>query len=76
MALFTVTINNVATALDHQSGEVAFVQYAIAEAVKEFARGNGTVTSGTIVGALPGGIAAAGDGSLGSWTYTPQASLP
>lgn len=76
MALMAITINNVSTALEHKSGEVAFVQYAVAEAMKEFARGNGTVTSGTITGTLPGGLAATGDGSLGSWTYTPQASLP
>jgi hypothetical protein len=76
MALLTVTINNAATAMDKKSAEIAYIQYALGEVAKELGRGNGTVTSGTIVGSLPGGIAATGDAALGSWTYTPQASLP
>jgi hypothetical protein len=45
----------------------------MAEVEKEFGRGNGTVTSGSIVGMSAAGVA---NSSLGSWTYTPSATKP
>jgi hypothetical protein len=48
MSLFTLTINNLSTGLDKKSAECAMIQRMVGEAMKEFGRGQGTVTSGTI----------------------------
>lgn len=71
MSLLTIAIND--QTMDKKSAEVAFAAYAVAEAMKEFQRGNGTVTSGTIKGVNGAGVA---NTSLGSWTYTASASNP
>jgi hypothetical protein len=71
MALLTITIND--PGLPSKSAEVAYCRRAMAEVEKEFGRGNGTVTSGTIVGQSAAGLA---NTSLGSWTYTPSATKP
>lgn len=69
MSLLVININD--QSMDRKSAEVAFAKYAVAEAMKEFGRGNGTTTSGTILGVSGAGVA---NTSLGSWTYTPSAS--
>lgn len=73
---FTITIADAtitATNPGRKSSEVAFAKYAVEEAMKEFGRGNGTVTSGTIVGTNAAGTP---NTSLGSWSYTAFASNP
>jgi hypothetical protein len=71
VALLTVSIND--PGLNRKSAELAFAMYALAEVEKEFGRGNGTVTSGTILGVNGAGVA---NTALGTWTYTPSATLP
>ncbi len=71
MSVLTIAIND--QSMNKKSAEVAFCRYAVAEAMKEFGRGNGTVTSGTILGTSGAGTA---NTSLGSWTYTASASNP
>jgi hypothetical protein len=71
MALLTISIND--QSMNRKIAEVAFAKYAVEEALKEFGRGNGTVTSGTILGVSGAGAA---NTSLGSWTYTPSAPNP
>jgi hypothetical protein len=71
MALLVISIND--QTMNKKSAEVSFSQYAVAQAMKELERGRGTVTSGTILGVSGAGVA---NTSLGSWTYTPSASLP
>jgi hypothetical protein len=73
---FTVTISDAsitATNPGRKSSEVAFIINALETVEKEFQRGNGTVTSGTILGVNAAGVA---NSSLGSWTYTAFASNP
>lgn len=72
----TITISDASITANNpgrKSSEVAFAKYAVEEALKEFGRGNGQVTSGNIVGMNAAGVA---NTSLGSWTYTPFASNP
>lgn len=71
MALLTVSIND--QSMNRKSAEVTFAMYALREVEKEIGRGRGTVTSGTILGVSGAGVA---NTSLGTWTYTPSASLP
>ena len=71
MALLTVSITD--KLLNKKSAEVAFALYALNEVAKEFGRGQGTVTTGTILGMSGAGVA---NTSLGSWTYTPSATNP
>ena len=71
MALLTVSISD--PGLNRKSSEAAFALYALREVEKEFQRGNGNVSSGTIVGVSAAGVA---NSALGSWTYTPTATLP
>lgn len=71
MSLLTIAIND--QSMNKKSAEVAFAAYAVGEAMKEFQRGNGTVTSGTILGNSGAGVA---NTSLGSWTYTASATNP
>jgi hypothetical protein len=71
MALLTVTIND--PLLDRKSAEVAYIKRALDEVVKEVGRGNGTVTSGTILSYTTSLNAPT---ALGSWTYTPSAGNP
>jgi hypothetical protein len=70
MALLTVTITD--PLLDRKSAEAAYIQRALDEVEKEVRRGNGTVTSGTILSYTNG----LGPTSMGSWTYTPSAPNP
>lgn len=71
MALLTVSITD--QLMNRKSAEVAFAAYALEEVRKELVRGNGAVLTGTILGAPGAGL---GPTSLGSWTYTPSATLP
>jgi hypothetical protein len=71
MALLTVSIND--PSLAKRSSEVAYALNAIDIVVKELGRGNGNITSGTIVGQSSAGVP---NTSLGSWTYTPSAANP
>jgi uncharacterized membrane protein YeaQ/YmgE (transglycosylase-associated protein family) len=71
MALLTISITD--QTMDKKSAEVAFAAYAVATAMKEFQRGNGTVTSGTILGVSGAGVA---NTALGSWSYTASATKP
>jgi hypothetical protein len=71
MSVLTIAIND--QSLNRKSAEVAFCAYAVSEAMKEFVRGNGTTTSGTILGVSGAGVA---NTSLGSWTYTASATNP
>jgi hypothetical protein len=71
MALLTVTIND--PSLQKRSSEVAYAIGAINTVIKELGRGNGNVTSGSIIGQSSAG---APNTALGSWTYTPAAANP
>ena len=71
MALLVITIND--PTLDRKSAEAAYARTAVETAMKEFERGKGTVTSGTILGLSSTGVA---NTTLGSWTYTATASNP
>jgi hypothetical protein len=66
MALFTLTVNNLAPALDKKAQEVQVIARALNLAEASVRGAGGQQTSGNING--DGGVL------LGSWTYTPQAS--
>jgi hypothetical protein len=70
MALLTVSITD--PLLDRKSAEVAYLERSLLEIAKEVGRGNGTVTTGTIL-AYTNGL---GPTAMGSWTYTPSAPNP
>ena len=70
MALLTVSIND--PTFNRKSDEVVFLTRALDVVKTELGRGNGTVTSGTILDYTTG----LGPTSLGSWTYTPSAANP
>ena len=70
MAVFTLTIAD--PFFDKKSAEVAYLARALEIAAAEIQRGQGTVTSGSIMGTSQSGAAA----SLGSWTYAPSATKP
>jgi hypothetical protein len=67
MALFTLTINNFATALDKQHQEVQRIHCYLNLAAQDVRGAAGKHTSGNILD--PGGVTV-----VGSWTYTPQAA--
>jgi hypothetical protein len=72
MAIMTITIND--PSLAKRSAEVAFIRNAVHIAMEvEFGRGNGNVTSGSILGQSGAGVA---NTSLGSWTYNSSAGGP
>jgi hypothetical protein len=73
MANFAFTITVAPQSFDKQSGEVAHIKRVLDLAINEIGRGQGTVTSGSIVGVSPAGVA---NTSLGSWSYTPGATKP
>ncbi len=63
MALFVLTVNNRAPALDFRSQEAAKIARALALAAQDIGSHGGANTTGNIVD----------DGQvLGSWVYTPQ----
>jgi hypothetical protein len=73
MALLTITINNPPTAFDKKSAEIAYIARMLDTVEKEIGRGQGTVTSGTI---LTYDISLNSPTAQGSWTYTAQATNP
>jgi hypothetical protein len=73
MAALTITINNIVPAQDRKSAEVAIILQALDIVETELGRGRGTVLTGTILGVNAAGVA---NTSLGTWAYTPVASLP
>jgi hypothetical protein len=73
VSLFTLTINNLSPALEHKSGEVAVIANALHAAAQAVQGAQGNLTSGNLTVPHPAGV---GDPTnIGSWTYTPQASL-
>jgi hypothetical protein len=64
MALFTLTVNNLAPALDKKAQEVQVIARALNLAEASVRGAGGQQTSGNING--DGGVL------LGSWTYTPR----
>jgi hypothetical protein len=58
--------------LDKKSAEAQYIQRALHLVENEVRRGNGTVTSGTIIGYTTG----LGPTAMGTWTYTPTATTP
>jgi hypothetical protein len=71
MAVLTITIND--PVFDKKSSEVAYLRGVLRTLEMELGRGQGTVTSGAILGTNAAGTP---NSSLGSWTYTPSASKP
>jgi hypothetical protein len=69
MALFTVTINNLSPALDKKFQEVAVIAQYLHFAAHDVQSAQGGQTSGNIVDNRGGGSI-----TVGTWTYTPQAS--
>lgn len=65
MALFTLTINNQSPALDKKYQEVERIENFTRLALQALGAARGGVTSGNIVYTGT---------TVGSWTYTPQAS--
>jgi hypothetical protein len=66
MALCVVTVNNLSPALDKKFQEVQVIARALALAAQAISGPGGQVSSGNIIG--DGGV------TLGTWTYTAQAS--
>ena len=58
--------------LDKPSATATFCEYAVAEAVKEFARARGTQTTGFIIGMSAHGVP---NTSLGQWELVPNALI-
>ena len=73
MTVLTVTISNPSPALESRASEVAFLIKTLQALIEEIGRGNGTVTSGSIIGTSAGGTP---NTSLGSWSYTPAGTRP
>jgi hypothetical protein len=65
MSLAVITINNPSPAMDKQAGEVALIQRALTLAALDVRSAGGKKSSGTIT---DGGV------TLGTWTYTAQAT--
>jgi hypothetical protein len=71
MAVLTISIND--PAFEKKSAEVAYLIGVLRTLEMEIGRGQGTVTSGTILGTNAAGTP---NTSLGSWTYASSASKP
>jgi hypothetical protein len=71
MAVVVMTVNE--PGLEKRWPEVAYARRIVDETIKEFGRGNGTVTSGTIATYT---TSLNSPTSAGSWTYTSSASKP
>lgn len=69
MTVLTITIND--PAFDKKSSEVAYLIGVLRTLETELGRGQGKVTSGTILGVSAAGVA---NTSLGSWTYAASGS--
>jgi hypothetical protein len=73
MSVLTVTIVDPNFAGQRKSSEVAYLLRVLDIARYEIGRGNGIKTSGSIIGTNQAGTP---NTSLGSWSYTPSATLP
>jgi hypothetical protein len=71
MTVFVATF--VDQVFDKKSSEVAYLIGVLQTIEKELGRGQGNVTSGTVLGVNAAGVA---NTSLASWTYTPSATKP
>ena len=71
MTVLTITIND--PVFEKKSSEVAYLLKVLQILGSELGRGQGTVTSGTIIGTNAAGVA---NTSLGSWAYSASASKP
>jgi hypothetical protein len=71
MTVLVVTF--VDQAFDKKSAEIQYLARAIELFRNELTRSRGAVTTGTIIGQSATGVA---NTALGSWTYTPSATLP
>jgi hypothetical protein len=71
MTVLTLTIAD--QTFDKKSAEVAYLAHVLDLLKTEIGDGQGTRTSGNIVGTNPAGVP---NTSLGSWTYTPSATKP
>lgn len=70
MALFTVTINNLAPALEKKSQELERINRYVEKALRAARNGGGVLTSGNIIDDT------GTQNIIGTWTYTAQGSLP
>lgn len=73
MSVLTISINDPSPALPSKSAEVAYMRRVLETMIMEFGRGNGTLSSGSIIGTSAAGTP---NTSLGSWTYAPAATKP
>jgi hypothetical protein len=65
MSLAVITINNLSPALEKKHQEVRIVAQYVEQALQAMGGAGGLATSGNIK---------VGDTTVGTWTYTPQAS--
>ena len=70
MALFTLTINNLATPLDHKASEAAVIAQYLSFAAQTVQGAQGTLLSANITDNRGAGTI------VGNWNYTTPASLP
>lgn len=68
----SITLNSYT--FDTKKAECGFYLRALDLVKSELGRGQGTVTSGTIIDRHPS--TGASNTSLGSWTFTPSGSIP
>ena len=73
MSLITIVITDPSPSMPSKSAEVAYIRRVLQHLDTELGRGNGTVTSGQIIGTKADGTP---NYSMGSWTYAPVATKP
>jgi hypothetical protein len=71
MAVLTITV--VDQAFDKKSAEVQYIAKVLHLAAAEIQRGQGTVTSGHMIGTNQVGTP---NSQLGTWTYVPSTANP
>jgi hypothetical protein len=73
MTVLAITINDPSPAFQSKAAEVQYLKRVLETFLIEIGRGQGTVTSGSIIGQSATGTP---NTSLGSWTYSPAATKP
>jgi hypothetical protein len=73
MTVLAITINDPSPAFSSKAAEVAYLKRVLETFLIEIGRGQGTVTSGSIIGQSALGTP---NTALGSWTYVPAATKP
>lgn len=73
MTVMVIAITDPSPAFDHKSQEIDHVLRVLDVVKQEIGKTRGTVTSGTILSYNQSNVSPS---ALGSWTYTPTASLP